>query len=275
MITTSHNQIKKILSSLSKNDSELLTSILLDELPRTKCIETPIGNLIFSIQGDYSLSRADDLFEGEPEIFDWINTFQETDIIWDIGANVGAYSMYIAKKGHKVFSFEPASSNFYLLQKHIHINKLHNNLKAYCLALTDSTQLNNLYQEVYKTASGNNTFGSNTDWLGNVFSPKNIESTVGFSIDDFIEFFNLPIPNHIKIDVDGAEDKVIFGAIKTLQNKTLKSIYIELTDRREDYNKKIFNVLLQSGFQLFSKAHASRYDNSNFSDMYNYVFIKV
>ena len=46
-------------------------------------------------------------------------------------------------------------------------------------------------------------------------------------LDDAINLFGLPAPNHIKIDVDGIEMKVLAGAAKTLANSGLRSVMVE------------------------------------------------
>ena len=49
------------------------------------------------------------------------------------------------------------------------------------------------------------------------------------SLDDFSQKQNLA-PTHLKIDVDGAESKVLKGSTQILKSKTLKEIYIEIPE---------------------------------------------
>lgn len=44
----------------------------------------------------------------EPETVRWIETFNKKDIAYDIGANVGAYSLIMSKYSKEVYAFEPA-----------------------------------------------------------------------------------------------------------------------------------------------------------------------
>ena len=72
--------------------------------------------------------RVDTFYNKEPETLDWINKFINTNpiIFWDIGANIGLYSLYAAIK-HKnceVISFEPSTSNLRILSRNIYINNL-------------------------------------------------------------------------------------------------------------------------------------------------------
>ena len=52
----------------------------------------------------------------------------------------------------------------------------------------------------------------------------------------------MPFPDHIKIDVDGIENKIIEGGSKTLKNPQLKSILIEINSNRKE-DKKIIDKL--------------------------------
>ena len=85
----------------------------------------------FFTPNDTSKWRVDTLFTKEPETLDWIDTFShinsdEEIIFWDIGANIGLYSIYAAQryKNIKVFSFEPSTSNLRILSRNISINNL-------------------------------------------------------------------------------------------------------------------------------------------------------
>ena len=59
--------------------------------------------------------------------------------------------------------------------------------------------------------------------------------------------FNFKAPSHIKLDVDGFEEKIINGGKETLKNPDLKSILIEITDY-DGSKKRIVDILIASGF---------------------------
>ena len=48
----------------------------------------------------------------EPETLDWIDGFSREDVMFDVGANVGLYSLYAGKRGVRVYSFEPEAQNY-------------------------------------------------------------------------------------------------------------------------------------------------------------------
>jgi hypothetical protein len=51
---------------------------------------------------------------------------------------------------------------------------------------------------------------------------------IGYTIDAFIETFGVPVPTHLKIDVDGNDHLVLAGARKTLADPRLRSVLVEL-----------------------------------------------
>ena len=76
--------------------------------------------------------RYNTIFTKEPETLDWINNFINKNnlIFWDIGANVGIYSIYSVVKHNniKVVAFEPSTSNLRVLSRNISINNFSNKI---------------------------------------------------------------------------------------------------------------------------------------------------
>ena len=93
--------------------------------------------------------RVDTYFIKEPETLEWIDSFQEKEnlIFWDIGANIGLYSIYNYLKHPKstTIAFEPSSSNLRVLTRNISINNLEKNIKVVPTPLTNKK---NIFQEM-------------------------------------------------------------------------------------------------------------------------------
>ena len=74
-------------------------------------------------------------FTKEPETLKWIDSFNDNKkiIFWDIGANIGLYSIYAALKHSdiEIISFEPSTSNLRILSRNISINKLEEKMKIH------------------------------------------------------------------------------------------------------------------------------------------------
>ena len=68
--------------------------------------------IVFVVDDPYSFlgMRARSLLSKEPETITWLDRLEEDDVLWDVGACVGSYSIYAAvRRGVRVVAFEPAS----------------------------------------------------------------------------------------------------------------------------------------------------------------------
>lgn len=241
-------------------------------------VDTLVGEIKFLCPNKLTLSRADSLLEKEPETIEWINGFSDGDILWDIGANVGCYTLYAARKGVKVFAFEPSFSNYYLLNKNIELNNVSENVDAFCMALSDSTQLGHLNMTSLEAGGALNEFGESVDAVDFVGEKRPVmlrQGMVGCTVDGFIDQYGASAPHHIKIDVDGIEDKVVAGALKTLNRPEVKSLLIELDTEYAEYYDKVVGQIEQSGMRLSKKAHSERYNEGRFKTVYNHIFVRA
>jgi len=211
---------------------------------------TQYGMIQFLCPGWLPVFRARTLLTKEPETIKWIDNFDEGDIFWDIGANVGVYSLYAAIRGSPVIAFEPSPGNYYLISKNIEINKMDDQVSVYCIALSDDTQLDSFYMVNTELGGALNSFGEAIDQYGEPYTAYFKQATIGFSIDEFMEQFSPLFPNHIKIDVDGIEGNIIQGAGITLGDNRLKSLLVELDTEREEYTGKIIDKLSRYGLEL-------------------------
>src|SRR5437899_270642 len=76
-------------------------------------VETVRGPIRFFCPAPLLVSRAQNLMTKEPDTIHWIESFPDHCVFWDVGANVGVYSLYAAAS-HTVcvLSFEPMAANF-------------------------------------------------------------------------------------------------------------------------------------------------------------------
>lgn len=99
--------------------------------------------MLFSAPNDLSQYRLDTFSTKEPETLDWIDSLAEGSVLWDIGANIGLYSIYAAKaRNCRVYAFEPSVFNLELLAKNIFLNGLQNRITIVPIALSDSLAVN-------------------------------------------------------------------------------------------------------------------------------------
>ena len=76
-------------------------------------------------QKTYIKNRMDRMLSKEPETINWINSFNHDSIFFDIGANIGIYTLYSAISiNNSVYAFEPHSASYKNLLDSINLNQL-------------------------------------------------------------------------------------------------------------------------------------------------------
>ena len=235
--------------------------------------------IIFFVPNHLTNWRVDNFFTKEPETIEWINKFINKDeiIFWDIGANIGIYSLYAALK-HKniqVTSFEPSTSNLRVLTRNISINNLNNKISVFNNPLTNKpNKILTMKETNFIEGGAFNTFGEEINFEGKKIDSKMEYRIYGTSINYILEKDILNIPDYIKIDVDGIEHLILDGASNYLNNNKLKEILIEINENFEDQYRSIFKIMNENNFILKDKKrNESLIDKNN--KTYNFIFEKV
>ena len=214
--------------------------------------------------GGSTISRGFSMFRSDPEVCNWIDEFNNNSLLIDIGANIGLYSLYAGKKGHKVYAFEPESLNFSCLNLNISDNNLNDKIFAFPIAINDEEKLSTLNLSSMKFGGSGNSFDRKITDSGLEFKPSYQQGSVSYSLDIICEKLNI-IPKNIKIDVDGNELKVINGMSNILKNKNLKSICVELNPNFDEHSKVM--KILSNYFQDYK-----RYEWYDGQEVFNYIF---
>ena len=145
---------------------------------------------------------------------------------WDIGANVGVYTLYAALRGDtSVVAFEPAAVNYFLLVANCEANQLQQRVQCVMAGLAKDKAIGSL--EVSQFSAGQSfSFGGkpNRPFAGR-------QSAFLMSMDQLLEEYGLPCPNYIKIDVPGMTADVLAGGLRTLTRPEVRELHIELDDR--------------------------------------------
>lgn len=195
-----------------------------------------------------TLQRAKTYSIKEPDTLDWLDSFEPGSCFFDLGSNIGQYSLYPAKKfGNQiqVYAFEPQCINYYLLNRNIYLNKLEKNITAYCVAISGQSGFSKLYIPKFIAGGNRSQFGKE-DLSTMKIPASHIQGMFGVTLDDLCSKWGLPCPNYIKIDVDGIEISIIKGAENTLKNPQLKSIIVELGTNEEQ--QEAIKLMEQAGF---------------------------
>lgn len=167
------------------------------------------------------------------------DTLKKGDIVFDIGANGGLYTLISSNKvgntGH-IYAFEPSPREVEMLQYNIKKNKLEN--------IT-------VVQKAVSNQDGVALFNFASDSaLNSLVETSQLQMTSQaqvqtIKIDTALNTYKIPYLNFIKIDVEGAEKMVFEGAEQLLKEQKEITILFEATDMTEDASltKKLLNSL--------------------------------
>lgn len=217
----------------------------------------------------------------EPETVAWIEELLgQGDVMYDIGANVGAYSLIASKFTDglaRIYAFEPAFTTFPNLCRNILLNRCAGSVIPLNLALSESTRIDNFNYLDLDSGSSCHAYGTNVLFSGESFEPMFTQPIISYTVDDLVETFGLEVPSLIKIDVDGNEPAILTGAMQTLRRKELRSVLVEVNEKLPENTSSIVDVLTASGLELRSR-HRNQWDddseNTPFSMSCNYIFVR-
>ncbi len=220
--------------------------------------------------------RADTFSTKEPETLEWIDEYApDGGVFFDIGANVGLYSIYHAKtKNGLTFSFEPSVFNLKLLVKNININNCQDKIRIVSNPLTSINSFADFNLQSTDEGGALSSFGVDYGHDGNKLNTQISYQTLGFSLDYLVENKIIEhIPDTIKVDVDGIEHLILRGAARVLAHEKCRSILIEVNDAFVELASEVIEILERSGFILSSKKTAETVDaESNFT--FNQIWVK-
>ena len=140
---------------------------------------------------------------------------EKNNIVVDIGANIGYYTLLMALNQAKVFSYEPEPKNFKLLQKNVNLNNFSSNVKLYNKAVSNYNGFSKLF--LAKGAPGMHTL-SNNRFDSNSIDVNLINRRLGTT--QFLEFIN-------KVEQKIRKPIVIAAAMQDMSN--VANIVVEVT----------------------------------------------
>ena len=161
------------------------------------------------------------------------------DIVLDIGANIGYFTLLMAKQAKLVHAFEPEPRNFQVLKKNIELNKI-SNVKLHNIAIAETNGRTTLH--LCETNRGMHRIYPSR-WCT---EGSNEVRTV--RIDDIVQEADF-----IKIDIEGAELGALKGMVKLLK-KCDATIFMEFHPPSiVEYGSKpkdIYDLLTSLGYSF-------------------------
>lgn len=197
----------------------------------------------------------------------WIKLCEQSDIIFDVGANTGVYSL-IAKTINpqaQVFAFEPVKRVFQKLHKNVALNNY--NIYAVEAALSNSEGTATIYdtdaEHTYSVTVGKNMHSSDSAVIETKIQTITLQS--------FIQNNNLSKIDLMKIDVETHEPEVLEG-FGTYLSEFKPTILIEILD--DVIGKKVHHLIKDLGYLYFNidETKAIRQTSTiGKSDYFNYL----
>ncbi len=180
----------------------------------------------------------------------FLENISNGDIVIDIGANIGDYTLISSKKvgnSGKVFAFEPLSETFSILKRNLQLNEI-TNCQPFQKAIGEKPGIANLYKT---NASGT---------MGHLDSSLNGQGLIKKNEVDVVTIDDILFSNHIenvsmmKIDVEGFEHEVLLGCIQSFKEKKIKKILCEVHFKYLESKGKsaeiIYGVLREHNFNI-------------------------
>jgi FkbM family methyltransferase len=175
----------------------------------------------------------------EPWTVAWLErTIRAGDVLYDVGANVGAYSLIAAslgREGVRIVAVEPAYASYAALADNVLLNGLEDVIVPLPVLLGERTGMDSMGVRSTEPGSAEHAIGA-------AGLP-----VLSVRLEDLVARFGLPAPTVMKIDVDGGEAAVLAGAPEMLAPTGLRSVLVEIEREGGD---AVVDVLAKAGFAL-------------------------
>ncbi len=208
------------------------------------------------VSSDLEQYRAASYSTKEPETLDWLDrSLTGNDVFFDVGANIGLYSLYAAKicPTCRIYAFEPESQNFARLCQNIVLNGT-TNITPCNFLLSDREAFDLFYVSRLEPGSALHSFGRLSDYqMGHETVPLR-QGALSLTLDALVVRYGLPQPTLLKIDVDGIEEKILDGAGLALKSEQLHSILLEVNVTDGSRVTDLVRKMECFGYKLFRKS---------------------
>jgi FkbM family methyltransferase len=183
---------------------------------------------------------------------------QPGDIAFDIGANVGEYSVMLSRRcgtSGRVWAFEPVPDTYWRLRETLALNRC-GNVTPVQAAVGEKAGVvrMNLFEPQY---SAWNTLGmpEMVTPQGNRVSPAKSVDVPSCTLDEFCRSEKIEKINFLKVDVEGFEKAVFQGAAELLRERRVGSLCFEISQAplkgARATSRSIFEALEAFGYQAY------------------------
>lgn len=171
----------------------------------------------FEVANLTEYNRVFDMDEEENCLRFLLDRLSPEDVFFDVGACIGVFTLHAACKCRRVLAFEPDEGFRQHLYRNIALNKV-TNVEVIPWAVSDRSATVPLFTD---GVAGKSPSLSNSGFGGQVL----IET---HALDDEVARGGLPLPDVIKMDIEGAEILALRGMRKLLTSFPPRYIYVEI-----------------------------------------------
>jgi len=178
----------------------------------------------------------------EPKTAAWFQV-EEGDVVVDIGAHIGRFTLASARKASIVVAIEPVPSNFSILKENVALNGF-KNVIAMSIAISDREDESPLY---LPREGDTATSSLEPTWSARLNRPSeamalDVECR---TLDSLVASLDMEVIHWLKIDVEGHEVPVLKGGESALRRT--KNLVLEVTAGNEELCK---NATKRAGLEL-------------------------
>lgn len=173
---------------------------------------------------------------------------REEDVVWDVGASVGLFTVHCAARARRVVAFEPDAETFARLQQNVALNDLADKVDLQQLALGDTPG------ELQLATDGLDGFAPT---LSAKLARHHGSISVPVETIDGLISRGVPPPDVIKIDIEGAEILALRGGSRLLLGPHRpRVLFVELHPRFlpafGGSESEITRIIKDAGYSILS-----------------------
>lgn len=232
---------------------------IFSKLVKSKYVRTKESGFWLRTGTEHEVHRALTFRGKEPETLAWIDRFSAFSgsndfVFFDVGANVGIYSLYAASRysDARIFSFEPDSQSFASLCQNIHANRF--KITPYPFAISDGSGVGKVKLSSLSAGAGACALGEKYQFTNKADADVFEQGVFFSSLDELVSRHRFPAPNFIKIDVDGIESTILRGAENVLRSSDCRGVLVEFQYRDEADLAPMTSYLASLGFVLMLRS---------------------
>lgn len=177
-----------------------------------------------SLRGMGVLNHYNTKLSGERHLMKRILPKYSPSIVFDIGANVGNYTLELTKYNRcKIYCFEPVGATYEILtQNTAHLNSV----TTEALGMSNMAGEATIYDDLSQSSTSKATLYA--DVISEFHSKEIKMSTISLStIDEYCAKNSIDHISLLKIDTEGNEYKIIEGADKMIASGSIDLIHFE------------------------------------------------